>query len=121
MSTDFLLNSQKMQTISVIGQKDWSLFFGNILQNAELRATEDEMVGWHLWLKFGQAPGDSERQGSVVCCSSWEHKELDMTKQLNNDIAEYFSLYKDNFYSKSSLTFSHSQLGCMSSDYWKHW
>jgi len=34
--------------------------------------TEDEMVGWHPQLdghEFGQAPGDSEGQGSLVCCS----------------------------------------------------
>ena len=36
--------------------------------------TEDEMVGWHHWLsghEFEQTPGDSEGQGSLVCCSSW--------------------------------------------------
>ena len=36
--------------------------------------TEDEMVGWHHWLnghEFEQAPGDSEGQGSPVCCSPW--------------------------------------------------
>ena len=38
--------------------------------------------GWHHWLnghEFEQTPGDSEGQGSLVCCSSWAHKELDMT------------------------------------------
>ena len=31
-----------------------------------------QMVGWHHWLsghEFEQAPGDSEGQGSLVCCS----------------------------------------------------
>ena len=40
--------------------------------------TEDEMVGWHHWLSghdFEQTPGDSERQGSLVCCSLWSGKE----------------------------------------------
>ena len=35
---------------------------------------EDEMVEWHHWLdgyEFGQTPGDSEGQGSLVCFSSW--------------------------------------------------
>ena len=44
--------------------------------------TEDEMVGWHHWLnghEFEQTPGDSEGQGSLVCCSAWSHKELDTT------------------------------------------
>ena len=34
--------------------------------------TEDEMVGWHHQLdghEFEQAPGDSEGQGSLACCS----------------------------------------------------
>ena len=30
--------------------------------------------------------GDGEGQGSLVCCSSWGHKELDRTYQLNNNI-----------------------------------
>ena len=49
-------------------------------------ATEDEMVGWHHQLngqEFEQTLGDSEGQGSLVCCSPWGHKELDMTEQLN--------------------------------------
>ena len=43
---------------------------------------EDKMVGWHHWLsahKFEQTPGDSEGQESIACCSSWGHKESDMT------------------------------------------
>ena len=47
----------------------------------EKGVTEDEMVGWHHQLnghEFEQIPGDSEGQGSLVCCSSWGHKELDM-------------------------------------------
>ena len=49
--------------------------------------TEDEMVGWYHQLnghEFEQALGDGERQGSLVCCSPWGQKELDMTEQLNN-------------------------------------
>ena len=33
---------------------------------------EDEMVGWYHRLnghEFEQAPGDSEGQGSLVCCT----------------------------------------------------
>ena len=47
---------------------------------------EDEMVGWHHRLhghEFEQAPGGGNGQGCLVCCSSWGHKELDMTEQLN--------------------------------------
>ena len=45
------------------------------------------MVGWHHGLnghEFEQAPGDSEGQGSLLCCSPWSCKELDTSKQLNN-------------------------------------
>ena len=47
---------------------------------------EDEMVGWHHQLnghEFEQALGVGDGQGGLVCCSSWGHRELDMTKQLN--------------------------------------
>ena len=48
----------------------------------EKEATEDEMVGWYCQLnghEFEQTLGDSERQGSLACCSSWDLKESDMT------------------------------------------
>ena len=44
------------------------------------------MIGWHHRLdghEFEQAPGDGEGLGSLVCCSPWGCKELDMTEQLN--------------------------------------
>ena len=39
--------------------------------------TEDETVGWHHWLnvhELEQTQGDSEGQGSLVCCYSWVAK-----------------------------------------------
>ena len=50
--------------------------------------TEDEMVGWHHRLnghEFEQTPGDGEGQGSLACCSPWDHKESDTTKGLSNN------------------------------------
>ena len=50
--------------------------------------TENKMV--ECWLnclngqEFEQISGDSEGQGSLVCCSSWGFKELDMTVCLRN-------------------------------------
>ena len=44
-------------------------------------------IGWHHqlnWHEFEQALGDGEGQGSLVCCSPWGFKELDMTERLNN-------------------------------------
>ena len=52
--------------------KDW--------RQEEKGMTEDEMVGWHHQLngqEFEQAPGDSEGEGSLVCCSPWGCKDLD--------------------------------------------
>ena len=45
--------------------------------------TADEKVGWHQVLNghdFEQTLGDGEGQGSLVCCSSWSHKKLDITE-----------------------------------------
>ena len=50
------------------------------------RRTEDEMIGWHHQFKgheFVQTLEDSEGQGSLVCCSPWDGKELDVTERLN--------------------------------------
>ena len=47
---------------------------------------EDEMAGWHRQLKGHESeetPRDSKGQGSLMCCNSWGHKELDRTEQLN--------------------------------------
>ena len=46
------------------------------------------MVGWHHQInghEFEQTLGDSEELGSLVCCSPWACKELDMTERLNNN------------------------------------
>ena len=46
----------------------------------------DEMLEYHHWLSrcIWASSGDGEEQGSLTCCSSWGHKELDMTEWLNN-------------------------------------
>ena len=54
-------------------RKDW--------RQEEKGVTEDEMVAWHHQLnghEFEQTPGDRKAQGSLVCCSPWGCKELDM-------------------------------------------
>ena len=58
----------------------------------EKEVTEDEVIGWHHRLnghEFEQTLGDSEGQGSLVCCSSWGRKELDMTERQNNKFLEF--------------------------------
>ena len=59
-------------------EKDWC--------QEEKGVTEDEMVEWHHQLpehEFQQTPGDSEGQGSLMCCSPWGRKELDTTEWLD--------------------------------------
>ena len=75
-------------------------YFGHLMQKTdslektELRKIEgrkrsvdrEEIVGYHQGLEeqeFESTLGVSERQGSLVCCSSWGHKESDTTEQLN--------------------------------------
>ena len=51
------------------------------------------MVEWHrrrYGHEFEQAPGDDERQGRLLCCSPWGHKESDMTERLTH--TSYFVL-----------------------------
>ena len=59
---------------------------GKVWRQEEKGTTENEMVGWHHQLnghEFEQAPGVGEGQGSLVCCSLWGQKELDMTEWMN--------------------------------------
>ena len=59
-------------------EKDW--------RQEEKGMTEDERVGWHHWLdghEFEQALGAGDGQGRLACYSPWDHKEPDMTEQLN--------------------------------------
>ena len=46
------------------------------------------MAGWHHQRnghELVQTSGDGEGQGGLPCCCSWSRKELDMTRQLNNN------------------------------------
>ena len=54
--------------------KDW--------RPKEKGTTEDEVVRYQHWLhrhEFEQTLGDSEGQGSLVCCSPWGCKDSEMT------------------------------------------
>ena len=68
--------------------KDWG--------EEEKGTTEGEMVGWHHQLNghgFGWTLGVGDGQGGLVCCSSWDHKESDMTEWLNWTETEVFQQY----------------------------
>ena len=72
------VKSQLIRKDPVAG-KDW--------WQGEKETTEDKVVGCHHWLnghEFEQSTGDSKGQESLVCCSSWGHRESDTTWWLNN-------------------------------------
>ena len=82
----------KLQYFGHLIQRANSLEKTLILDKIEIREergmTEDKMVGWHHRFNghdFEQAPGDGEVQGSLACCSPWDCKESDTTRQLNNN------------------------------------
>ena len=55
-----------------------TLMLGETDGKRKTGAIDDEMVGWHHWLsghEFEQTPGNSEDQGSLVCCSPWSCKD----------------------------------------------
>ena len=78
--------------------KDW--------RQEEKMATEDGMVGWHRWLswhEFEQAPGDSEGQGSLVCCSAWCRKPSD-TGESHIRLPSLWDRHCDPQYTKQYVT-----------------
>ena len=79
------------------------------------RQRQDEMVGWHHWLngdEFWWTLGVGDGQRGLVCCSSWDPKESDMTEWLNltelniilsknkGSVAVFLSLVGVHFYVK---------------------
>ena len=51
---------------------------------------EEDNRGWHGWMASPTqwtwvwvTPGVGDRQGGLVCCSPWGHKESDTTEELN--------------------------------------
>ena len=65
------------------------------------------MVGWHHQCngyEFEETLGVGDGQGSLVCCSPWGHKELDMTEQLNNNNITFLILNSVILHSKHCYT-----------------
>ena len=63
----------------------------------EKGTTEDEMVGWHHWLKgpeFEQTPGVGEGQGSLVSMGLQSRTWLRDWTELKKEICDDFSLLK---------------------------
>ena len=75
--------------------KDWG--------QKEKRVTEVEMVGWHYQFN-GHELGklqETVRDGGLVCCGPWGHKESDTTQQLKKQTND-FELNKNTKY-KSNI------------------
>ena len=71
--------------------KDW--------QKEKKGATENEMVEWHHRLnghEFEQTLGDSEGQGSLVCCSPWGCKSQTRLSNQTVTILSGLSFVSDN-------------------------
>ena len=74
----------KLDAMSQLTGKDPDA--GKDCRQEKKETTEDKMVRWHHRLdgqEFEQALGIGDGQGSLVCCSPWGRKELDMTERLN--------------------------------------
>ena len=100
---EYPLDSKEIKPVNPKGNQPW-IFIGRTDAEAEAPTLwppdagkdqgqeekgvkEDEMVEWHRRLnghELEQTLEDSETQGSLVCCSQWGYKELDMTEWLNN-------------------------------------
>ena len=94
------LDSKKIKSVDLKGNQSW-IFIARTDAEAEapilwppdvkswfIRKDPEAEKDWGQeswmasptqWTWVGQSPGDSEEQRSLVCCSPWGCKELDMT------------------------------------------
>ena len=90
-SLERLMLKLKLQYFGYLMQTANSLEKILMLGKEKKMVTKDELAWWHHQLnvqEFKQAIGDSEGQGSLVCCSLSGCKELGMTEQLNDNDRE---------------------------------
>ena len=73
---------------------------------------EDETVGWHHWLdgqESEQTLGESEGQGSLVCCSPWGHSQTRLrdwttaTCTLRNLLIDFILKWSTNSWASGPL------------------
>ena len=85
-------------------------------------ATEDEMVGWHYQLngcEFGQTLGDSEGQGSLVCCSPCVPKSQKWLSEWTKTLHSFRCNYKwdcllNSLYDYLLLVYGNATYFCVS-------
>ena len=69
------------------------------------------MVGWHYQLnghEFEEDPGVGDEQESLKCCSPWDCKESDTTKQLNSNSYMWASVMVHMVKKKSACNAGHT-------------
>ena len=84
-SLEGLMLKLKLQYFGHLTQRpdslEKTLMLGKI-EREDKGVMKDEIVAWHHQLhghEFELVLRDSEGQGSLVCCSTWGHKESDTT------------------------------------------
>ena len=84
-----LMLKLKLQYFSHLMRRTDSLEKTLMLERLKAREEGDDR-GWDGWMasptqwhEFEQAPGVGDGQGSMECCSPWDHKESDTTEWLN--------------------------------------
>ena len=86
--------------------KDW--------KQKEKGAAEDEMVRWHHWLnghEFGQTPGDSGGQRSLMCYSPWDCRvRHNLATEQKQFIKSMDKIFKESNISLSIFFFSPFQV-----------
>ena len=110
MTLESLLDCTEFQPVHCKGDQPWVFlegmmlklklqYFGHLLRKDDWlektfmlggiegrRRRGQQRMRWHHWLDGRESewtPGDGDGQGGLACCHSWDHKELDMTEQLN--------------------------------------
>ena len=84
--------------------------------------TEDKMTGWHHQLnghEFEPALGDGEGQGSLVWCSPWGRKALDMTEWLNSNNS--FKKLDSTICYLQEILFKHKNTSILKPTGWKRY
>ena len=89
------VNSQLIGKV-LDAEKDWG-------QNEKVVVQDGRVTSYHQFNEheFEQTMGDSEGQGSMVCCGTWSHKVSDMTQRLKSN--------KNKSFVSFAIMFSHSE------------
>ena len=105
-SLEGLMLKLRLRYFGHLMRKADSLEKNMMLGKMEGRMTRgQQMVGWHHWLnghESEQTPGDGEGQGSLACCSPWDHQEL---AQLSDWTTSSLNTMHGKFFPSMSLEF----------------